>query len=162
MLQNLLDADILAHAHTRQQMHARVGRGFIESADNHAHERMVGSHAVAHQTIGNRQLFYDVDPSLSAQAQSLALSGKLAQKNVGKINAGRASAHHANAQWTLSCQRSWLASWLLGCSCCVRLVLVSRHKLQTSEERESHALRVKARGRAQPQSIGSKRSHTQP
>ena len=64
-------------------MDVRVIKRLLECGGDELDGRVVGGHAVTHQTERYRQLFEQVDAGLGAEAEFLAEFLELAQEDIG-------------------------------------------------------------------------------
>ena len=82
-------------------MDVRIVERLLECGCDELDGRVVGGHAVTHQTERYRQLLEQVDAGLGAEAEFFAQFLELAQEDVGGIDAGRASADNSNAEFSI-------------------------------------------------------------
>ena len=97
--QQLVERHVLAEFHVAVEVDVRVVERLLESGCDEFDGRMVGGHAVAHQTERHRQLFEQVDAGLGAQSQFLAELAQLAQENIGGVDACRTGADYSNTKF---------------------------------------------------------------
>ena len=100
-LEQVLERHVFAELHVAVQVDVRVVERLFERRRDELDRRVVGGHAVAHQTERHRQLFEEVDARVRTQTQFVAELGELAQENVGRVDAGGARADYSNTKFRI-------------------------------------------------------------
>ena len=97
--EQFVERHVLAEFHVAVQVDVRIVERLFECRRDEFDGRMIGGHAVAHQTERHRQLFEQVDSGGSAEAELLAELLQLAQENVRGVDACRAGADYSNTKF---------------------------------------------------------------
>ena len=79
----IIKGHVFAEFHVAVEVDVRVIKRLLECGGDELDGRVVGGHAVTHQTERYRQLFEQVDAGLGAEAEFLAEFLELAQEDIG-------------------------------------------------------------------------------
>ena len=82
-------------------MNVRVVERLLKRVGDELDGRMVGGHAIAHQTERHGQLLEQINAGAGAEAQPLAELLELAQEDVGRVDASRTGADYGDTKFSV-------------------------------------------------------------